>query len=638
MLPTKTDIDVSGDLGGERVEMRLDANSTAHLMSLLTDLYSDPLMAVIREYSTNAWDSHVAAGVTRPIEVTTPNYLTSTFRVKDYGLGMDADDIRDIYSSYGASTKRSTNDQVGMLGLGSKSGLTYTDQFNVIGIKNGVKTNVAVSRSGTGGGVMEIISETPTNDPNGVEIIVPIKKSNNILSKAEHFFGFWEPGKVLLNGKEPNYIWDNATKVGRFYIINDSVDYVVMGNVAYPVGSSITGDYGYNRERAVIKVDIGDVAFTPSRESLQMTVATKNMLKDLENEFTAEIIKEINAKLAGCNTYVEAYKMFRSMRNMNSFARHLTNATFRGAKYIESFRFDWLVSGFHRDSIQSSEAKNIYINNNLEDMVIIYGFDCARLNAPQKKKIKIYLEDNGLLSRSTIVVVNKDKPDSPWFTECHHVEWKNIKAIKLESTRVARKADTWDVLRNRNSRDYNQLVDNTKKIIYASGAEINADADPILEILIDPATTQFLLVGKNRQEKFLKANPKAVYWLDEAKERVLHYIQNVAHDDIKIMDQDMNHMDLLGKLDLSRILDPKVNSIVFNGTINTQHSAQERYRSYRHLAYRFKIAGMPDRSGANQDDVLERYPMLTKLGWNVRGIDPEHIYAYMNAVYQLNLK
>lgn len=637
MLPTKTDIRVSGDLGGEKVEMRLDADSTAHLMSLLTDLYSDPLLAVIREYSTNAWDSHVAAGITRPIEVTTPNYLTSTFRVKDYGLGMDANDIREIYSSYGASTKRATNDMVGMLGLGSKSGLTYTDQFNVIGIKNGIKTSVAVSRSGNGGGVMEIIDQSPTSDPNGVEIIVPIKKHGNILTKAEQFFRFWEPGRVLLNGKEPNYIWGNSTKVGKFYIINDTTDYVVMGNVAYPVKNDITGETGYNRERAVVKVDIGDVAFTPSRESLQMTLATRKMLESLRAEFAAEVVKTIEAKLAACNTYVEAYKVFRSLKSTNTFALHLQNATFRGIKFIDSYKFDWVVSGFHRDSISSAEARNFHINGNLEEMVIVHGFEHGRLNSLQKKKIKLYLEDNGLLSRSTIVLVDKTKPDSMWFSECHHVDWKTVRTIKLESARVVREQDTWDVLRARGSRDYNQLVDGTRKTLYASGAEINADADPILDILINNEN-QFLLVGKNRQAKFLKNNPKAIYWLDEAKTRVLDYISNMAQDDIKIIDQNMNHIDILSRLHLSRILDPNINTLVFQDSATTQHAVQERYNKFRRLSYTLKVPGFPERSGRNDNDILDGYPMLTELGWNCRNIPKEHIYAYMNAVYSQGLK
>jgi len=38
--------------GAERVAMRLDANATAHLMDVLTKLYSDTETAVLREYAT----------------------------------------------------------------------------------------------------------------------------------------------------------------------------------------------------------------------------------------------------------------------------------------------------------------------------------------------------------------------------------------------------------------------------------------------------------------------------------------------------------------------------------------------------------------------------------------------------------
>ena len=41
------------------------------------------------------------------------------------------EDIHSIYSQYGESTKRGTNAQNGMLGLGCKSALTYTNQFTM---------------------------------------------------------------------------------------------------------------------------------------------------------------------------------------------------------------------------------------------------------------------------------------------------------------------------------------------------------------------------------------------------------------------------------------------------------------------------------------------------------------------------
>ena len=60
-MRTHLDIHHDGTLGDEdRTKMTFDENSIAHLMSVLTDLYSDKELAVIREYSTNALDAHKA--------------------------------------------------------------------------------------------------------------------------------------------------------------------------------------------------------------------------------------------------------------------------------------------------------------------------------------------------------------------------------------------------------------------------------------------------------------------------------------------------------------------------------------------------------------------------------------------------
>jgi hypothetical protein len=75
------DIQHTGTLTADgRKRMSFDENSLSHLMSILTDLYSDPALAVIREYSTNALDSHVEAGNTDPIEVILPSMLNPSLR------------------------------------------------------------------------------------------------------------------------------------------------------------------------------------------------------------------------------------------------------------------------------------------------------------------------------------------------------------------------------------------------------------------------------------------------------------------------------------------------------------------------------------------------------------------------------
>src|SRR5687767_10437021 len=118
MQTPASDIIQSGDLGGQKVAMGFDPNSLAHLMSVLTDLYSDPVGAIVREYSTNALDSHVEAaayvsalqvldthnelkhfdpryleGGMPPIEVSIPSTFSPFFKVVDHGIGLSVDDI-----------------------------------------------------------------------------------------------------------------------------------------------------------------------------------------------------------------------------------------------------------------------------------------------------------------------------------------------------------------------------------------------------------------------------------------------------------------------------------------------------------------------------------------------------------------
>jgi len=235
MIPNNLNVaTVDNRLDGRKIEMKIDTAATVHLMSLLTSLYSDQELACIREYSTNADDSHKDAGTKRPIEVTTPTSLSPYFRVKDYGVGMDANTIADVYSQYGRSTKRTQTDTNGSMGIGGKSALSYTHQFTVIGIKDSIKTNVSVSIGNDGGGIMEIVDESLTDDPNGVEIIIPCKRYNDFTNKAAHFFKFWAKGTVLLNGRDPS---NGLTKVSdHVYTVDNAGSYekdvIVMGNVA----------------------------------------------------------------------------------------------------------------------------------------------------------------------------------------------------------------------------------------------------------------------------------------------------------------------------------------------------------------------------------------------------------------------
>jgi hypothetical protein len=108
MLLNQTDTrEYDGNLQGETIAVGI--KDVRLIIDRLTDMYSDREMAVLREYSCNALDAHIEAGITSPIEVSTPGPLAPFLTIRDFGVGLCLEDIREIYSQYGASTKRNTN-------------------------------------------------------------------------------------------------------------------------------------------------------------------------------------------------------------------------------------------------------------------------------------------------------------------------------------------------------------------------------------------------------------------------------------------------------------------------------------------------------------------------------------------------
>jgi len=309
-----------GDLGGEKIQMGFDPNSINHIMSILTDLYEDPELAVIREYSTNARDAHIEAGNADPIEIYKPNSMSPFFRVVDRGIGLNVDGIREVYSQYGASTKRGTNSQTGMLGVGCKSALTYSNQFTVVGVLGGVKTIVAISRNEEGGGVMEVVDTLATDEPNGVEVSIPAK-SGHFTTKVDNFFQWWADGTVIIDGEPPrkpkmDQIADNIYVMDSNLVGAPRSDIVIMGNVPYAVGSRLTGTtYRSGNFWVIAYVDMGAVNFTPSREALHYTKKTEAEIARIAGEFQNGVQKWGAEQIAKAKDRFEAFEIRDTCKN-----------------------------------------------------------------------------------------------------------------------------------------------------------------------------------------------------------------------------------------------------------------------------------------------------------------------------------
>ena len=110
-------------------KMRLSEHAQSMVFQLFTkNVYSNPIGTVVREITSNCFDSHVEAGVNAPVRIkkifdaeTNTHYISFI----DYGVGMSPDRVENVYGVYFESTKRVDNTQIGGFGIGGKTPLAY---------------------------------------------------------------------------------------------------------------------------------------------------------------------------------------------------------------------------------------------------------------------------------------------------------------------------------------------------------------------------------------------------------------------------------------------------------------------------------------------------------------------------------
>ena len=154
--------------------------SSAKAFQILSSgLYSDKILAIVRELSCNAYDSHIENGnKDEPFEVQFPNALAPEFRIRDFGIGLDHEGVMDVYTTYFESTKQDSNDYIGALGLGSKSPFSYTKNFSITAIKDGVKRLYAAMINPKGIPNIVLMDTTDTTEGNGLEVKFAVERQD----------------------------------------------------------------------------------------------------------------------------------------------------------------------------------------------------------------------------------------------------------------------------------------------------------------------------------------------------------------------------------------------------------------------------------------------------------------------------
>ena len=97
MITTSTQTTLKQSDDFKSFQFGIKESGLSHIFNVLRNqLYSDKVLAVIREYSCNAVDAHTEVGKDEPILVTLPNQLSPYFKVRDYGRGLTEKEIEEI--------------------------------------------------------------------------------------------------------------------------------------------------------------------------------------------------------------------------------------------------------------------------------------------------------------------------------------------------------------------------------------------------------------------------------------------------------------------------------------------------------------------------------------------------------------
>jgi hypothetical protein len=268
------------------------------MFSLLSSqLYKHKHEAVVREICCNARDAHVAAGIPdRPFSVTLPGPLDPHFVVRDYGAGLDPDQVQDHFSALGASDrqKETSNEFTGAFGLGAHAPFTVTDLFLLTTWCAGLRYDYQIYLGADRIPMTDCTGVVEEDVPDGTEVRVPAKREDfdDFLEAARRVLPYFRtPPQCSEAIAPPTYkLRGDGFGIGKDLPHRDT-SAVIMGDVAYPIdGSALYDNWSsyavYSPEQGLLKygidlyVPIGAVDVTPDREGLAYEKRTIALVRD----------------------------------------------------------------------------------------------------------------------------------------------------------------------------------------------------------------------------------------------------------------------------------------------------------------------------------------------------------------------
>jgi hypothetical protein len=409
--------------GSESNNMRFSEDASAIIFNMFTsNIYSNPIGSFIREITSNCYDAHAEANVNFPVivKLTKSDNEEHFISFIDKGVGISPERMKNIYSVYFKSTKRLTNNEIGGFGIGGKCPLAYKrstgvgedeydNSFFVNTNYDGTKYHYVVYE-GENSPRFDLLFSEKTSERNGTEVKVPVLAKdlytiNNEIKKQLYYFE-----NIVFEGFNTDFNQYQIIKANSFIYRpgNTYSDmHICLGKVAYPIDYSVLGlnRYDYNVPVA-IKLNIGDINVTASREALDYSEKAIKLLKSKIKEVKDELTDMLQKQAENVITLFDYYNVKSNLHTLKLTDEHsleisgivplnsfgLPNFKFKNLDVIPEF--NEILNLISQRYIYGEDLKNkkkllneIRINT-IKEKVIYHTLDFKRKTLKQK-----YLRD-----------------------------------------------------------------------------------------------------------------------------------------------------------------------------------------------------------------------------------------------------
>jgi len=395
------------------VSYGVNTENLALLFQMLrTNLYSDIYGSILRELVSNVIDSHTEAkkldafGEVQWVPENRILGVDAQLIIRDFGVGLSPDRMRDVYANYLSSTKRDDNDAIGGFGLGSKVPFAYTDSFFVKTVYDGVETQYLCYIDDSQLGAISEMHCAKVDLLNRTEIVIPVKKSAEDYTKFQNaiyrqlsyfqkmnYLGFTKPANNIIYEDQYCVLLETPP-------INDA--HIVLGNVPYAIDFERMSEGIADRckdAKIGIKFDIGELQPTLSREGLFWSDKVASLVEERIRKAQKSIRNQIEAELKGETDYG---KWFGSI--MTSTTSTFSNQwKFSNIKGASMFNFDG-------DKLEITNQEDWFAGHNVRSVSRNYsqtssGYEAKPVDLAELREKPIFWLDTMLNARTALYLL-----------------------------------------------------------------------------------------------------------------------------------------------------------------------------------------------------------------------------------------